>query len=65
MLKENYYNSLLLLFCGLSIIYMLNTPPTIIVKYPKIDGIKNVNYMIEADNMFLHSETCDTNTNRI
>ena len=59
MLKENYYNSVLLLFCGLSIIYMLNVPPTIIVKYPKIDSIKNINYMIENDNLFSHLEICN------
>lgn len=60
MLKENYFNHIFLFFIGIFIIYLLNTPPTIILKYPKIDNMKNVNYLVE-NNMLSHAEFCQAN----
>ena len=44
MLKKNLFNSIILLFIGISIIYIFNKPPTVILKYPKLDTKNNVNY---------------------
>ncbi len=58
MLKENFINKIILFFFGILIIYLLNKPPTVIIKHPKIDTIKNVNYLIE-NNMLSHAEFCE------
>jgi hypothetical protein len=42
MLKNNLFNSVLFLFVGICIIYIFNNPPTVILKIPKIDDIKNI-----------------------
>lgn len=60
MLKENFINSIGLFFFGILIIYLINKPPTVIIKHPKIDTMKNVNYLIE-NNIISHSEFCQNN----
>ncbi len=45
MLKERVFNFLIIIFLGIMIIYLLNKPPTIIVKYPNIDKLTNVSYI--------------------
>jgi hypothetical protein len=58
MLKENFINPIILFFFGILIIYLLNKPPTVIIKHPKIDTMKNVNYLVE-NNMLSHAEFCE------
>ncbi len=57
MLKENFINPIILLFFGILIIYLLNKPPTVIIKHPKIDTMGNVNYLVEND-ILSHAEFC-------
>ncbi len=57
MLKENYFNSFVLLFFGIMVIYMLNLPPTVIVKNPKIDSMSNVQQLVNK-NKLSHVEFC-------
>jgi hypothetical protein len=57
MLKENYFNSFILLAIGILIIYTINTPPTVILKYSKFDNMKNVNYIVNED-ILSHNELC-------
>jgi hypothetical protein len=47
MLKKNYFNLFLLFFIGIMIIYTTNVPPTVIIKYPKIDSMSNVHFFGE------------------
>lgn len=57
MLKENFINPIILFFFGILIIYLLNKPPTVIIKQPKIDTMDNINYLVEND-MLSHAEFC-------
>ncbi len=57
MLKEKYFNSFVLFFMGIMIIYMLNQPPTVIVKNPKIDSMSNVHQLVNK-NKLSHVEFC-------
>ncbi len=57
MLKENYFNHIFLFFIGILVIYLLNKPPTVIVKHPKIDNMNNVNYLVDK-NILSHVEFC-------
>jgi hypothetical protein len=62
MLKENDFNTFVLFFVGMLIIYTINKPPTIIFKYPKFDNIKDINYShLLDDNILSHVEYCDKN----
>lgn len=45
MLTERTNNFLVLLFFGVLIIYVLNTPPAIVVKHPIIDKMTNVSFI--------------------
>jgi hypothetical protein len=45
MLKERIFNFIIIIFLGIMIIYLLNKPPTIIVKRPIIDKLTNVSYI--------------------
>ncbi len=58
MLKENYFNHVFLFYIGILIIYLLNQPPTIIVKHHKIDNMKNINYLVD-NNILSHVELCE------
>lgn len=58
MLKENFINQIIIFYFGILIIYLLNKPPTVIIKYPKFDTMKNVNYLVEH-NMLSHVEFCE------
>ena len=44
-IKERLYDIIVVLFVGVMFIYLLNKPPTIIVKYPIIDKLTNVQYI--------------------
>jgi len=57
MLKENFINPIILFFFGILIIYLLNKPPTVIVKHSKIDTMANINYLVEND-ILSHAEFC-------
>lgn len=57
MLKENFVNPIILFFIGILVIYLFNKPPTVIIKYPKIDNMVNVNYLVEND-ILSHVEFC-------
>lgn len=58
MLKENYFNLLVLFFIGILVIYIINTPPFVIVKLPKIDNLQNVHYLLDNNNLS-HMEFCN------
>ena len=45
MLKEKLYNASIILFFGMLIIYILHTPPTIIVKHLNIDELIRLQYL--------------------
>jgi hypothetical protein len=45
MLKERILNFLIIIFFGIMVIYLLNKPPTVIVKHPIIDKLTNVSYI--------------------
>lgn len=45
MLTEKTNNFLVLLFFGILLIYIMNTPPTIVVKHPSIDKMTNVSFI--------------------
>ena len=42
MLKERLYSFIISLFFSLLIVYIINKPPTVIVKHPDINQISNV-----------------------
>ena len=41
MLKEKFFNFILIVFIGMLFIYLYNIPPTIIVRHPNINEISN------------------------
>ena len=45
MLKERIFNFLICIFVGLLVVYLINKPPTIIIKYPNIDNLQNVTFV--------------------
>lgn len=49
MFKENLVTIIPILFFGILIIYLNNTPPTIIFKHPNISEIKNIIYFEEDE----------------
>jgi hypothetical protein len=40
--KENLYNIIMYLYGGVFIIYLLNKPPKVFVKYLTVDNMSNV-----------------------
>ena len=50
MLKERLYYFIVSLFFGLLAVYLINTPPVVIVRYPNIDQISNVIFIDESVN---------------
>ena len=49
MLKEKVYNFIILMFFGILIVYLFNTPPCIIIKHEIIDELSNVKYIDDDD----------------
>jgi hypothetical protein len=45
MLKEKIYNSSIILFFGLLIIYTLHTPPKVVVKHLNINELAKIQYL--------------------
>jgi len=43
--KERMFDFIIIMFIGMFVIYIIYTPPTIIVKCPNVDKIKNVSYI--------------------
>ena len=41
MLKENFQSFIYTLFFGVMIVYILNTPPHVVIKHKTIDMLKN------------------------
>ena len=52
MLKERLYYFSISLFFGLLAVYIINIPPTIIVKHPNINQLSNIIFIDEGtDNL--------------
>ncbi len=47
MLKERLYYFIISLFFGLLAVYLINTPPAIIVKHPNINQISDIVFVDE------------------
>ncbi len=47
MLKERLYYFIISLFFGLLAVYLINTPPVIIVKHPNINQISEIVFVDE------------------
>jgi hypothetical protein len=45
MLKERILNFFVFIFLGIMVIYLLNKPPTVVVKHQTIDKLSNVSYL--------------------
>jgi hypothetical protein len=45
MSNERILNFLVIIFFGIMIIYLLNTPPTIVIKHHTIDKMTNISYL--------------------
>ena len=58
MLKENYFESFILLFVGIMLIYITNKPPEVIVKLPKISDMESINCVVD-NNILSHAEFCE------
>jgi hypothetical protein len=44
-IKERLFDIIIVLFVGIMFTYLLNKPPTVVVKYPIIDKLTNVHYI--------------------
>ena len=51
MLKERLYYFIISLFFGLLAVYLINTPPIVIVKHPNINQISNLVFIEDTDNL--------------
>jgi hypothetical protein len=50
MLKEKFFNFILILFFGILFVYITYEPPRVMIKYPNINEITNIMYFEENEN---------------